>query len=412
MASGALSRLRICDLTGQLAGAGATRFFAALGAQVIRVEDPVRQGRWDVLRGSPPFVDGRRGLELGGSFNNHNVEKLGVTINLKTHQGRDLFAKLVAASDVVTENFAAGVLERLGFSYERLREIRPDIIYVSNCGFGHTGPYRDFKTWGPVVQAMCGLTFSSGLPACPAAGWGFSYMDHHGANVMAIAMLGALLQRHRTGEGQWVDVACTEAGATLLGPVILDHTVNGRPLRRSGMPDSNHSQSPLMVPHYIYQTIGSDEWIAIACRDDSEWEALSRVIDEPWAYDDSLRSLAGRLEQQDDLDAKLAVWTSSRNRFQLAEMLQAVGVAAAAIQRPSERIEEDENTRAWGLWPTVKHPEIGEVRVEGLPLHFSETDWNIARGAPLLGEHNDYVFGEILGIGDDELADLRKVGAI
>src|SRR3954471_8888379 len=176
--SSALSHIRICDFTGQLAGAGATRTLAAFGAQVIRVEDPVRQGRWDLLRGAPPFVDQRRGVDLGGAFNNHNVGKLGITIDTRTEAGRDLLGRLIAVSDVVTENFSADVMTRWGFSYERIRELRPDIIYVSNCGFGHSGPYRTFRTWGPVVQAVCGLTWSVGLPDRPSAGFGYSYMDH------------------------------------------------------------------------------------------------------------------------------------------------------------------------------------------------------------------------------------------
>ena len=151
MASKALSHLRICDFTGQLAGAGATKYLAAFGAQVIRIEDPVRRGRWDILRGLGPFKDERRGLDLGGAFNNHNVEKLGVTLNLRSERGRELLTELVKISDVVSENFAYGALERMGFSYEQLKSIRSDIIYVSNCGFGHTGPYHEFKTWGPIV---------------------------------------------------------------------------------------------------------------------------------------------------------------------------------------------------------------------------------------------------------------------
>ena len=170
MSARPLSKIRICDFTGQLAGAGATRFLAAFGAQVIRLEDPVLQGRWDILRGTPPFVGDRGGIEMGGGFNNHNVEKLGVTLNLRSERGKELLRELVAISDVVTENFAAGVMKRWGFDYDGLKAIKPDIIYVSNCGFGHTGPYRDYKTWGPIVQAVCGLTFSSGLPGHPPAG--------------------------------------------------------------------------------------------------------------------------------------------------------------------------------------------------------------------------------------------------
>src|SRR5580765_5760726 len=145
---GALSHIRICDFTGQLAGAGATRVLAAFGAQVIKIEDPVTEGRWDILRGMEPFVDDRRGIEFGGGFQNHNVEKLGITLNLRSARGKALLRRLVAISDVVTENFATGVLARLGFPYEVLREIRPSVVYVSQSGFGHRGPYAGFKTWG------------------------------------------------------------------------------------------------------------------------------------------------------------------------------------------------------------------------------------------------------------------------
>lgn len=408
----ALAGIRICDLTGQLAGAGATRVLAALGAQVIRIEDPVRQGRWDLLRGLEPFVDERRGIDLGAGFNNHNVEKLGVTLNLRSERGRELFAALVEISDAVTENFAAGVLARLGFSYDALKALRSDIVYVSNSGFGYRGPYREFKSWGPIVQAVCGLTFSSGLPDRDPAGWGFSYMDHQGANFMAIATLAALIHRNRTGEGQWVDMACTDAGATLCGPALLDYTVNGRPLRRQGMPDSNRSQSPQRAPHNIYPARGEDEWLAIACRDDSDWQALAAVIDEPWTRRVDFSELAGRLAQQDELDALVGRYSRRRDRFELAARLRDAGVPASAVQTPAERIEDDPGTQAFGLWPTVTHTKMGRVRVDGLPFHMSETDWRIERGGPCLGEHNDYVFGELLGLASDELVELRESGVL
>src|ERR1700722_8829738 len=196
----ALRGIRVCDLSGQLAGAGATRTLAAFGAEVIRIEDPVTLGKWDILRGAPPFVDDRRGNDLGGAFNQHNVEKLGVTLNTRTERGRELLGELIRISDVVTENFSAEVLIRWGFTYERMVKIRPDVIYLSNCGFGHTGPYMPYRTWGPVVQALCGLTFTSGIAGLPPAGWGYSYMDHMGANFAAFAVLAALRHRRRTGE--------------------------------------------------------------------------------------------------------------------------------------------------------------------------------------------------------------------
>jgi benzylsuccinate CoA-transferase BbsF subunit len=437
MSSAALANVRVCDFTGQLAGAGATRFLAAFGAEVIRIEDPTNQGRWDILRGVPPYVDERRGINLGGAFNNHNVEKLGITLNLRVDRARDVLRRLIAVSDAVTENFAAGVLARMGFTYDTLRAIKPDIVYVSNCGFGHVGPYTGFKTWGPSVQAVSGLTFSSGLPDLPPAGWGYSYMDHTGAYYMAMAILMALYHRDMTGEGQWVDYATTEAAITLNGPALLDYTVNGRPLRRPGMPHSNRSQCPPMAPHGIYPCRermkaeggrmsaseaqgdasltphpSSDTWVAIACRDDRDWRALAAVVGEPWTADPRFATLAGRLAHEDELDAHLGGWTRHRDPFAVAALLQAAGVPASAVQSPEERIDKDPNTRAWGLWPEVTHTEMGRVRVDGIPVHLSETDWSITRGAPCLGEHNTYVLGELLGLSSAAIAELCAEGVL
>ncbi len=410
--SRALSHLTICDLTGQLAGAGSTRYLAALGARVIRVEDPVRQGRWDILRGATPHVDDRRGIELGGAFNNHNVEKMGVTLNLRLESGRDLLRRLVAVSDVVTENFAAGVMTKLGFSYDELRAIRPDIVYVSNCGFGHVGPYAHFKTFGQVVQAVCGLSFGVGAADPPPAAWGFSYMDHMGANIMAVAILAAVAHRNRTGEGQWVDMSCTDAGLGLTGPDLLDYTVNSRPLRRAGMPDSNHSDQPAMAPHGIYPTEVEDRWVAIACRDDHDWVTLGEVCGEPWAGDARFATVSGRMARQTELDHLVSGWTSRRGGNEVARRLRAAGVPSSTVAMSEDRIDHDADNAAWGMFPTAHHAVIGDRRVDGVPAHFSETDWSITRGAPLLGEHNREVFCGLLGLSDDEFAALAVEGVV
>jgi benzylsuccinate CoA-transferase BbsF subunit len=408
----ALDRIRITDFSGVLAGAGASKILAAFGAQVIRVENPADNGAWDVVRGSPPYVDERRGHNLGGGFNNHNAGKLGVTLNMQTEKGRELFPRLVAISDVVAENFAAGVMERLGFGYERLREIKPDIVYLSNCGFGAYGPYVKFKTWGPIVQAVSGLTHSSGLPGQPPAGWGFSYMDHMGAYVGATSLLAALHHRNRTGEGQWIDLAMTEAANTLTGTAVLDWSVNGRSTRREGFPDANHSESPPMAPHAIYPAQGEDHWVAIACRDDADWAAMCEEIAELWVHDERFATLEGRLANQTALDDLISRWTRLFDEFEVAERLQAAGVPASAVQRPEDRIDNDPNTAEWGLWPEVRHTEMGNVRVEGMPVHASKTDWSIERAAPCLGEHNREVYGGLLGMSDEEIAELQAEGVI
>lgn len=402
----------MCDLGGQLAGAGATKILAAFGAQVIRVEDPVQQGRWDALRGVGPFVDERRGVNLGGGFNNHNVGKLGVTVNLRTEAGRDLLRDLVAVSDVVTENFAAGALARRGFGYDELCKIRPDIVYVTNCGFGHTGPYRRFKTWGPIVQAVSGLTYTAGLPDAEPAGWGFSYMDHGAAFSMVLAILAALHHRETTGEGQWVDLASTSAGIAMLPTEVLDWTVNGRSSRRPGQPSGNRADFDEMAPHGIYPASGDDRWVAIACRDDDDWKALAAAIGEPWAEDERFSDLAGRLAAQDDLDGLLARHTAAVDAHSLARRLVEAGVPASVVKSPPERIDEDPDLDRWGLFPSVDHPEMGTVRVEGLPIRLSRTDWRITDAAPVLGEHNDLVFQTLLGRSPDEVDALRGEGAI
>jgi crotonobetainyl-CoA:carnitine CoA-transferase CaiB-like acyl-CoA transferase len=408
----ALGTVRICDFTGQLAGAGATKWLAAFGAEVIRIEDPVKQGMWDVLRNYDPFVDDRRGPDFGGGFNNHNVEKRGITLNLRTDRGKEILAEIVKKSDVVSENFAAGVLESWGFGWDRLRSLREDLIYVSNCGFGHTGPYAKYKTWGPIVQSMSGLTFTSGLPDSEPAGWGYSYMDHTGGMYMALAILYALIHKQRTGEGQWVDLSCTEAGLSLNGPAILDWTVNGRPMRRTDRPEGNRSSSPPMAPHGIFPCAGDDEWVSIACRSDEDWRILAEIIGRSWAQEAKWQSLAGRIEYQDELEKQMTDWTQAHNKFEIERKVIAAGVPSAAVQKPAERIDNDPGTSEFKLFPEVEHSKMGRVRVDGLPAHLSKTDWKIERGGPCVGEHTDEVLSGLLGYDAAEITRLHEDGIV
>ena len=282
------------------------------------------------------------------------------------------------------------------------------------------GPYEKFKTWGPIVQATSGLTMSSAIPDQPPAGWGYSYMDHTGAYFMAMAIMLAIHHRNRTGEGQYVDVAATEAALTLNGPVLLDYTVNGRPLRRDGYPDANHSVSPAMAPHNIYAAKpipGSfdEAWIAIACRNDEDWHAMRDVLVADgcnWASNDDYGQISGRMAAQDELDSKIGEWCLRRDPFQSAEILRAAGVPANAVQTPEQRIDQDVNSAEAKLWPTIRQAEMGRVRVDGIPAHFTETDWSMTRGAATLGEDNDYVYGELLGLSQDEIAGLHEEGVI
>ncbi|TRW76760.1 CoA transferase [Mycolicibacterium sp. 018/SC-01/001] len=404
----ALSHVRVCDLSGQLAGAGATKILAAFGAEVIRVEDPATRGLWDALRGVGPYVDDRRGVDLGAGFNNHNVGKLGVTLNLRTDKGCELLRELIAVSDVVCENFAAGVMAHRGFGYDDLRQIKPDIVYVSNSGFGDTGPYREFKTWGPIVQAVSGLTYTSGLPDDEPAGWGYSYMDHGSAFYMTVAILAALHHRDRTGEGQHVDLATVPAGIAMLPTEVLDWTVNGRGATRHG----NRADHGEMAPHGIYPCAGEDRWVAIACRDERDIAALAKVLDVPDLVADRFADLPARLAAADELDHLIADATAGRPAEQLADDLAAAGVPASVVKSPAERIDGDPSLTEFGLFPTVVHPDIGAVRVEGIPVQLSETPWDISAPAPRLGQHTREVLENLLGHTADEIADWHQRGVI
>jgi benzylsuccinate CoA-transferase BbsF subunit len=167
-----------------------------------------------------------------------------------------------------------------------------------------------------------------------------------------------------------------------------------------------------MAPHGIYPTRHEDEWIAIACRHDDDWRALAAIAGEGWANRPDFDDLAGRVEYEDELDVLVAGWTARCDRLQIVETLLAAGVPASVVATPEERIDRDEVTAAWGLWPTVVHPEMGEVRVDGLPVHLDRTDWSFGRSAPCLGQDNDYVFGELLGLSPEELDELRSAEVI
>ena len=370
----ALSNFRICDFTGQLAGAGATKWLASFGAEVIRIEDPVREGRWDILRGGSPYIDDRRGINLGGAYNNHNTEKLGITLNLREEKAKEILTRLIQISDVVSENFAKGVLEKWGFGYEQLKQIKPDVIYVSNCGFGHIGPYSDFRTWGPIMVA--------------------------------------LLEREQSGEGQWVDLACTESALSLHGPTLLDWTVNKNPTRREGSPNSNRNKWPAMAPHGIYCSAGEDEWVAIACRTDAEWNRLADIIAESWCQETRFGTLTERLAHQDELDAFIGQWTRALTKYECETLLQTVQIPVSAVLKPQERIDIEPSTQNWGLWPEATHSEMGKVRVDGQPVHLSETDWKITKGAPCLGEHTDDVLKRLLDYSDKEISQFHNEGVV
>jgi crotonobetainyl-CoA:carnitine CoA-transferase CaiB-like acyl-CoA transferase len=417
-----LAGIRVVDLTRFLAGAGGTRILADFGAEVIRVEWRMYPAL-DFVRFMPPYApnaegEEEAGINRSGFFNNINADKLGVTLNIAEPAGKEILRRLIKTADVVAESYSAGVMKRWGFGYEDLKQLRPDIIYVAQSGFGHSGPYQNYRTYGPTAQAFAGLTLMSGLPGEAPAGWGYSYMDHIAGWFGAIAALQALHHRRRTGEGQFIDLAQAQAGCTITGPFTLDYTVNGRPYRRPGNPPGNRADHPLTAPHNTYRCAGKDpldqdEWVAIACFSDAEWEGLVTAMDAPeWAREERFQTLLGRLQHQDALDAHIAEWTATQEKHAVAERLQAAGVPAGAVQSAQDRLENDPQLAARGLYVELEHAEQGRRLFENVPVHLSATPGRLRRPAPLIGEHNDYVFRELLGMSDAEVDQLSAADVI
>ena len=403
-----LAGVRVCDLTWVISGPQATRLLADLGAEVIKVEG---RDRGDQVRRMTfnPRVFASRGM-----FFYFNRNKLDVTLDLASPEGRAKFAELVTISDVVIENFSAHVMKRWGFDYEGLAAINPAIVYVSMPGFGHSGPYEEYRSNGPTIQALSGQTFACGMSGLPSAGWGFSYMDHTAGHYGAMAVLEALYYRNRTGQGQFVDLAQFETACSLLGTYILDFTVNGRSLRRPGMPAGNRSTHPAAAPHGVYRCAGEDRWIAIAVFSDEEWARFRAAIGDPvWATDQRYATIDGRLNHQQELDGQVEGWTSERSGEAVMRLLQSAGVAAGIVQDPAQRAEEDPQLRDRRHIVELKMNEGGSertVRVDSLPMTVAALPHEAYRPAPELGEHNLYVYGSLLGMSESEIAANRDRG--
>ncbi|MFN2536804.1 MAG: CaiB/BaiF CoA transferase family protein [Mycobacteriales bacterium] len=413
--TGPLAGIRVADFCWMGVGGVATRLLADFGAEVIKIED---RTRLDMPRRLPIYKDGQVrtfGEEdanpdpnKGGLFNNYSRNKLGVTINMRSPRGRELADRLISASSIVSENFAPGVMERWGLTYERLRELRPDVIYARMSGYGHSGPHSEFRSYGPVVQAVSGMSQISGLPDREPSGWGLSYMDNQAAYYNSSALLMAILQRSITGLGTEIDVSAVEVGVALLGPLLLDASVNGRGARRPGFPTGNRLEHPHAAPHGVYPTAGEDQWVAIAVFDDAGWARLVTALGDPdWAASEQFSTAASRHREQDLLDKHLADWTRTRDKHDVMVLLQNHGVAAGAVQDAREVNELDLQIAARGLFFEMDHPVIGPARFEGTPITFSGLEQDNWRSAPLLGEDNDFVFTEILGLSSDAIAELR-----
>lgn len=416
---GPLAGVRVTDFCWMGVGAVATRMLADFGAEVIRIE---ARDRLDMPRRLPIYMneprtygeeDANPDPNKAGLFNNYNRNKLGITINIRSPRGRELADRLISVSSVVTENFAPDVMERWGYTYEKLATLSPELIYARMSGYGHSGPDYHYRSYGPVVQAVSGLSFISGLPDREPSGWGLSYMDNQAAYYNSAAVMMAILNRNRTGKGCEIDVSAVDVGASLLGPDLLDVTVNDARTRRPGFPMGNRLAHPAAAPHGVYPARGDDRWIAIAVFNQNQWENLVAVLGHPeWASEARFAHPQTRYQNQDDLDKLLGACTAQYDAHELMTRLQSSGVVAGAAQNSRDLCETDPQIADHGTFFELEHPVIGPAKFEGMPMKFTRTVQENWRSAPLLGEDNAYVFGEILGLDEREIAELAAEGAI
>jgi crotonobetainyl-CoA:carnitine CoA-transferase CaiB-like acyl-CoA transferase len=417
-----LAGVRILDFSWFLASAGATRFLAALGADVLKVEWKTHP---DSGRGSLVPEGGREAREraagalpalkdpsIGGQYNNKNPGKRGLSLNVADPRGLEIARALLARCDVVAEGFSPGVLERWGLGYQEQQKIRPDIIYVKQSGMGALGTYGRFRAVGPIAGALSGLSEMSGLPSpAPPAGWGYSYLDWFGAYSMALSVLAALYHRDRTGEGQWIDASQTEAGIMLTQVPVLDWDANGKVWERNG----NRSAYQEIAPQGIYRCAGDDRWIAITCATAEQWRALASAAGHgEWLADPRFATAQSRIAHHDALDAAVESWTRSLEPYGLMTRLQSAGVPAGVCQTAEDRCDHDPQLRHLGWLTELTGTGIGRWPLAELPVRMSRTPPYLGgrpnRAAPLYGEDNVAILTELLGMSAEEVAELTEQG--
>ena len=413
------------DFTWVRAGPWAARWLATFGAEVIKVEwpqnmDMLRQNRFTVPEGVEP------GPNSTGQFADTNANKRGITVNVRTPRGLEMVKELISVSDVVIENFSSRIMQNWGLGYDELRKLRPDVVYISMAGFGHTGRHHYYGTMGPAAQALSGLTFLSGLPGEPPAGWGWSYLDDTGGMYGAMCALTALRHRSATGKGQHVDLSQMITGITLIGPAFLDRTVNGRKARREGYPPGNRSvwpgtplvnnyRGPTVAPHNSYRTKGGgyNDWCVITCFSDGEWQKLVEVMGSPsWATNAQFKLLDGRILHQEEMDRAIESWTQGLEKYELMEKCQAAGVRAMPVQSSEDRVEHDQQLRDRGMYTSMEHPMLGPWKFQNAPFKMSKSPPVNTSPPPMIGQHNREVLEDLLGVGRHEVLQGYEDGTL
>jgi crotonobetainyl-CoA:carnitine CoA-transferase CaiB-like acyl-CoA transferase len=373
-----LKNIRILDFSWVLAGPYATRLLADFGAEVIKVQ---------------PLFAPEDDAFARAYYNMWNRNKRGVTLNLNQPEGVALARKLAGISDAVVENFSPRVMANWGLDYANLKKVKPDIIMVSLSVMGQTGPRRDYVGFGPTVQAFSGLTGLSSFPGRPPVGLGFAYADHVAGLYASLALLGALEERRRTGEGRFIDISQVEAMASLLGGDLSKAAPLG-------------NRSPAAAPHQVYRC-RDGRWCAVAVFTDEDWVAFKKALGRPpWAEGEKFAALSDRIDNVEELDGLVGDWMRRHTAAEVMSRLQGSGVAAGVVDDAAD-LARDPQLKARGFFV-----ELGGTVTDASPIRLSRSEAEYRRAAPSPGQDNGCVYGQLLGLSDSEIAGLRERGVI
>jgi crotonobetainyl-CoA:carnitine CoA-transferase CaiB-like acyl-CoA transferase len=395
--SSALEGIRVIDFGHVLAGPWCTMQLASLGAEVIKVETRARPDEQRAQHGHGAAAN----LESNSNFFEINLGKKSVSLNLSTEEGKALALKLVATADLVLENMRPGVMKKLGLDYDDLVKVKPDIIMLSLSGFGATGPLRRYAAYNPCFTSVGGTSNLTGYAEKKPNTMTNSGGDARAGTAAVFAALVALKFRQETGKGQYIDSSSCEVINSMIGDQMMDYAMNRRSPRRHGNTDK------VMAPHNVYRCAGQDEWLSIAIGSEAEWQGLVRAMGNPaWAADPAFATAAGRKAAETQLDAHIAAWTADKICVEAMHLLQAEGVPAAPSFKASE-LFSDPHVLARGQVQEIDHPVLGRRKTITSPYRMSETPPRITGTAPLLGQDNDYVLGELLGLSAEERRKLE-----
>ena len=358
--------------------------------------------RLDYMRMGRPIVGDQPDPEQNPMFHNVNRGKLSVTLNIAEPDAVDIARRLAARCDVVIENFSPGVMDRLGLGYETLRAIKPDIVMASISSTGQDGPLRDLRAYAPSIGALSGLDSTMGYEDGSPLGFKHAFGDICGALHAVFAIVSALYNRNRTGEGRYIDVSMLRATVVTQGVGLMEHALTGRSLQPRGNYD------PTMAPYGHYPCAGEDKWVSIAVGSPAEWQGLVASLGNPdWADDERFRSQYRRQRHRRELDELLGEWTAQHDAGAVTDLLQQHGVAAAPVLSAEERLFHPHFMER-GLYDDIDHPALGAEPIFNLMWGLSKTPSAVRRHAPLMGEHNTTVLSGMLGLSEGELAELEE----